>query len=132
MTRRNTQENSSHDGGRRKGNKTRGNYAHGDDWTAEHARLAEDQALFDSLKFDGVIIDVEGKPRELRRCPGCRSSFSGPPVTWGRVFAVLREQTQKCDASLDLIAQAFAQSGPHAALHVVPALRPEVASPTRT
>jgi hypothetical protein len=102
-------------------NKTQGKFVHTEDWTAEHTQLADDKELFDSLKFDGLMVDVDGQPRELRRCPACLSTFAGPPIPWHRAFAVLREQAQKFDASLDLIARAFHETpGADVAVHSVP------------
>lgn len=97
-----------------------GKFVHTEDWTAEHKQLADDKELFDSLKFDGLMVDVDGKPRELRRCPACLSTFAGPPIPWHRAFAVLREQAQKFDTSLDLIARAFHKTpGSDVAVHSI-------------
>lgn len=91
--------------------KKQGNFAHGDDWQSEHELLAADPEIFDSLKFDGLIVDVDGQSREQRRCPACQSTFSGPPISLRRALEVLRESAQKLDASLDQLARAASSAG---------------------
>jgi hypothetical protein len=87
-------------------------FEHSDDWQAEHDRLVEDPETWEHLKFDGLIVDVEGKLREQRRCPACQSTVSGPPTTKRLAMLGMREQFQKLGASIDILIDACSSATP--------------------
>ena len=103
-------------------------FSHGKDWQLEHERMAEDRDLIERLKFDGVIVDAEGKPRLLVRCPACGSTFSSPQMSWARVLAFLGEQLQKCFSSVDVLTSYMERAESAVVLHLPPPPPAELAS----
>lgn len=81
-------------------------FEHSDDWQADHDRLVAQPETWEHLKFDGLIVDVEGKLREQRRCPACQSTVSGPPITMRLAMLGMREQLQKLGASFGILIDA--------------------------
>jgi hypothetical protein len=82
-------------------------FEHSADWHADHARLLDEPETGEHLKFDGLIVDLEGRLREQRRCPACQSTLSGPPTTMRLVLVGLREQFQKLGASFDILIDSY-------------------------
>lgn len=97
-------------------------FSHDTDWRRVHEQMASDLELVTHLKFDGVLVDTEGKPRLLLRCPACGSTFSGPQMPWARVFAFLGEQMQKCSASIDLVTSLADRAESGVVQHTMPTL----------